>query len=183
MATWHGKDFHLKHSMTGTPIDLMKGAKNRFRFEPLMDVNDEIYMYKFCPNGGSGDMADAWFRCSKLLPQPGATLTWFLDDELKLDKEASDYTTKLKALVKHIETHKIKDPSMVFERLVGTVTVDDVDSPVTFYRVQNVFKKQDCSVAANADAKDDKPDDRMLLIGVVNLISAAAPVGTVAADN
>jgi hypothetical protein len=168
MTTWHNHTFNLRHSIPDSPIDLKcEPAKNRFCFKPIKDPNDDIYLYKMDPHC-AGDISDAWAQCSNLLPQPGATLTWFLPEEDKLDKESSTYKTELKALVKQIEMNKLRDPSSSFERLVGTVPGDEADNPVAFYRVQKVFKNN---------------DDRILLIALVNLVNGGAPVGTVAAEN
>jgi hypothetical protein len=165
--TWHNNTFKLKLSVVDSPVDIKNPpAKNRFKFKPLKDANDEIYLYRLQPHSAT-DMKTAWSKCSQLLPQPGAPLTWALADDDKLDPGDPQYPQKLKALVSSIKEQKIDDPALTFERLVGTVRGDDADNPIAFYRVPNVFKDQ----------------NRILLIALVNLVNGGSPVGTVAADS
>jgi hypothetical protein len=170
MATWHNHTFCLKISILGSPLDIQSPQdKNKFQFQEITNPSDnEIYQYSLKPVRAE-DMKEAWGLFSKMLPQPGATLSWALTDDEKLDpKNDPAYPNKLKALVATIRKQKIDDPHVVYERLVGTVPALGADNPVTFYRVTGVFK-----------GHEHKP----LLIATANFINGGAPVGVLAADN
>jgi len=171
MTTWHNHTFCLKISIQGSPLDIKTPQdKNKFRFDEIKDpLTHQIYQYSLKPVRGE-EMKEAWGLFSKMLPQPGATLSWALTDDEKLDPEndPAGYPDKLKALVANIRRQKIEDPHVIYERLVGTVPALGADNPVTFYRVTGVFKNH-----------DQKP----LLIALANFVNGGAPVGVLAADN
>lgn len=166
MITWHTHSFTLKLSVLGSEFDINgPPEKNRFRFRPERDEeNEEIYLYKLEPLPET-DMKPAWRRCSNLLPQPGVPLRWDLADADKLDVTATP--AQVRALVKQIKEQKIDDPSLSFERLVGTLRFNHKDQPVSFYRVANCYKD----------------DTKLLLIALVQIVDGTSPTGTVAAEN
>jgi hypothetical protein len=173
-TTWHQKKFDLKISIKDTAIDLKQGAANSFVFEGVPDHNQQFYYYLLKPvinGGGNSTMKDAWGRCSKFLPQPGATLTWSIPDREKLDPEHDTpeaHQKKLQALIDDITDNKLNATEITYERLVGMVDAEDADNPLTLYQVSKVYLHN---------------NNRPLLIAVVNLINGGAPVGTLAAES
>ncbi len=154
MATWEGKTW----SFAG-PNDLIfmasAPASNSFQFEPLAIPLAAPYLYELV-TVNPGDVSPFWAGL-KLLPQEGKALGTKFPAFQKKATSKADMDTRIDKVSKELANHPY-----TYERLVGFVTFNGEDNPVTFYKLEKGF----------SDGK------KTLLVALVNMIGAS-PSGVV----
>lgn len=163
MATWHDKTWTFDVSILGANLLQPPPASNSFTLEPSVDTNQNIYLYTIAALT-AGSIAPPWVGRT-LLPQGGLPLKKNVPLASRLDAAAPGYLNRLEQVAADIADNLIQHYPFQFERLVGTVTLNGRESPVTFYQMEKMFK-------ANG---------KLLLLVDVDLIGAS-PHGTVAGN-
>jgi hypothetical protein len=129
-------------------------ASNQFKLEASAVPGDPPHIYEVVTLN-AGDVAPFWSGL-KLLPQGGKKLTMtFAKPKTKLTLGSPAELAERKKRMDKVTAKVAKSP-FAFERLVGFVTFNGEDNPVSFYKVEKGF----------TDGK------RALLVVDVNLIGA-----------
>lgn len=118
MAKWEDLNWDFMPGSDSFFMATSPGAQNRFRLQPSAVPGEEPHIYEVV-TVNSNDVAPFWSGL-KLLPQHGVAL------KAKTHANAANQVTNGSA-----------DD---FERLVGFVSMNGEDNPVTFYKADNGSK-------------------------------------------